>query len=139
LLALLQDDDEVTNYHISSLLLRSKAQAGRAKWPAAMTDIDQVLKYKPQSKEGRKWRKELMALMAQQDQANKKLVKGMCQWIQTTTGEEEDAVSHDSAVAATSNVTTRADSNPSSWSPVDWISAVLVLLVALWMYQSLQK
>lgn len=140
-LLLLQDeDDEVTSYHMTSLLLRSKAQAGRAKWPAAMTDIGQLLKYEPQSKQGRKWRTELMGLIAQHEQVNKKLVKGMCQWIQTATNEEDNAVSDDdnAAVPPKSTTTSRADSNP--WSSIDWISAVLVLVVvALWMYQSLSK
>lgn len=131
-----QNEEDITPFHISSLILRSKAQAGRAKWQPALNDIDQVLKYKPQSKEGRKWRKDLQGLIAQQDLANKKLVKGMCQWIQTATNEGEDVVSEDATTSKTVENDTCADS--SSWSR-DWIFAVIVVVVALWLYRSQSK
>jgi tetratricopeptide (TPR) repeat protein len=130
---LLQDDQDATPLLVSTLLLRSKAQAGRARWQAALSDVEQVLQLKPQSKEGRKWRKELLSLIAQHERANKNLVKSMCQWIQTTTNEGEiDAVSEKEAARTIIENVKSTD----SYSRIpDWFTAILVLSVSMWIYQ----
>ena len=117
----------------STLLLRSKAQAGRAKWQLSLSDADQLLQLKPQSKEGRVWKKELMGLISQSERANKKLVKSMCQWIQSTTSKESAVSERASETTALENAK-RTDSY--SWSR-DWVTTILVLLLGLlWVYQT---
>jgi hypothetical protein len=127
-----QGSSSLASLLTSTLLLRSKAHAGRAKWHLSLSDVDQLLQLKPQSKEGRIWRKELMGLIAQSERANKKLVKSMCQWIQSTTN-EESVVSEEISESITLDNTKRTDSR--SWSR-DWVTTVLVLLLSLWVYQT---
>ena len=130
------DDDSATNFRITILLLRSKAHAGRARWQPAVQDVDQLLQINSQSREGRRWKKELQKQISQQEKANKKLVKGMCQWIQKATneGEEGAPVSDDecSATQTPAETTTSTDSWTSNWVP-----AMMVLFVAIWMYQKI--
>jgi hypothetical protein len=126
---------DTSPFLVSTLFLRSKAQAGRAKWQASLNDVDLLLKLKPQSKEGRIWRKELLGLIAQSERANKRLVKSMCRWIQLTT-EDGAPVSEEESEVSTirdENID-RTDSN--LWLPGWFIGGVVAILVALWMYKS---
>eukprot|EP00546_Thalassionema_frauenfeldii_P017453 CAMPEP_0178905918 /NCGR_PEP_ID=MMETSP0786-20121207/6542_1 /TAXON_ID=186022 /ORGANISM="Thalassionema frauenfeldii, Strain CCMP 1798" /LENGTH=364 /DNA_ID=CAMNT_0020577579 /DNA_START=27 /DNA_END=1118 /DNA_ORIENTATION=+ len=84
------DEDDSLRLITTCYLLRSKAYAGRAKWRAALADIDNHLERKPQSKEGHQWKTELLSLISKSDRANKKLVKSMCGWIQTATANSDE-------------------------------------------------
>ena len=133
---LLTDDASGTSpLLLSTLLLRSKAQAGRAKWQLSLSDVDRLLKLKPQSKEGRIWRKELLGLIAQSERANKKLVKSMCRWIQSATEDGATVSEDESAVSPIgTEIMERTDSH--LWLPNWCIGAVFALLVALCMYKA---
>ncbi|KAI2504611.1 hypothetical protein MHU86_9823 [Fragilaria crotonensis] len=126
---------EMSPFLISTLFLRSKAHAGRAKWQASLSDVDRLLKLKPQSKEGRTWRKELLGLIAQSERANKKLVKSMCRWIQSTTQDGAPVSEEESETSSIRNDTIdRTDSH--SWLPGWFTGALFAMLVALWMCKS---
>lgn len=133
---LLTNDDEqgsrrVASLLTSALLLRSKAQAGRAKWQLALSDVDQLLQLKPHWKEGRVWRKELIDLISQSERSNKKLVKSMCQWIHSTTS-EESAVSE--RTSETKMLENARHTDLHFWS-CDWVTTILVLFGSLlWVY-----
>jgi len=78
-------DLPLSSFQPTCLLLRSKAYANLGKYETSMTDINDLLIMDGRNKQGRIWKRELTALMKQQELANKKLVKGMCQWISTAT------------------------------------------------------
>ena len=131
-----EDIGGVSQLLTSSLFLRSKALAGRAKWKLALKDVDKLLALKPQSKEGRIWRKELFGMIARSERTNKKLAKSVCQWIQSTTKSEEGAsVSDDES--ETSPLRTERIRSDSIFRRSDWlIIAIIAILIGWFTYKS---
>jgi hypothetical protein len=79
------------------LLLRSKAHASQGQYVASMLDIETLLTMQATHiKEATLWKHELLALMKQQQATNKKLVKGMCQWIKSATADQDECGSTNS-------------------------------------------
>jgi tetratricopeptide (TPR) repeat protein len=131
---------------LTALLLESKGQAARGHWQAALQSVDQLLQLEPTSRQGRRWKHDLIQQIQQNERANKKLVKSMCRWIQTaTTNHEQASVSNQkeqSNLKSKRNLSNenkpRTDATLYHWSP-DWIIAILILLASMYLYKWIQK
>jgi tetratricopeptide (TPR) repeat protein len=131
------DADYVSPTHKSALLLRSQAQAKLSKYPHAKADLKQLLVLDPQHREGQKRLRDLEKQQIQKHKTDKRLVKEICQWVQTSAN---DTVSHpsdssgDATIAPTATVTTETNPSITSFS---WFWVGLILLVALIIQKSL--
>lgn len=85
------NDNLLTKYARTALLLRGQAQAGLGKFQNAIADTKRVIQIEPQHKEATKQLKILQGQHQRLKHVDRKLVKSMCKWVQTATN--EDAVS----------------------------------------------
>lgn len=87
---LLLDDTQgsISSCQTSALLLRSQAQASLSKFPHAKADLKQLLSLDPQHKQGLKRLHDLERQQVQHKKTEKKLVKQVCQWVQTAATNE---------------------------------------------------
>lgn len=74
--AITTTDEAFVSFQPTCLMLRSKANASQGRYEASMADVELL-----NDRQSRKWKAELLVLMKRRELTNKKLVKGMCQWI----------------------------------------------------------
>jgi hypothetical protein len=96
------NNNSLTSLEISALLLQSQAHAGLTKFQNALADIKRVLKHDRNHKEGLKQWQRLQQQQQNHKKVEKKLIKSICQWVQTATkaDDDEDPVSDHVGAAA---------------------------------------
>jgi hypothetical protein len=77
-------DEDFVSFQPTCLMLRSRANASQGRYEASMADVEAL-----NDRQARQWKAELLVLMRRRELTNKKLVKGMCQWIGRATNSSD--------------------------------------------------